>query len=324
MTLNTRQALDVIGTAYRVQGSTEEWLDGLIECARSALPQGVFLALEVELQTAGTRSGIVAGPNADERHVRFLEQGHHLAPDWCVKATYGSGKTWISLRECVEHRYFESAAWLQALRDDGLSDMLAVVSRHAVPRMPACALFSLAERPARASKLERRLWEQVAVHLGTAQSIRSNNTFPPAAVLRPDGTVVDAVDNAARSSETLRDLVTRWDRAHRRIPDRDAEATLDFWDRLASGRWLLVDHFDSDGRRYIVARQNPQTDPLRRLTTREREIAEHAAGGRTNDWISQELGLAHATVCEHLKNAQRKLGVCTRVELVDIINTAWR
>ncbi len=322
MSLGPRQALEMVTATYKLGGTTEGWLQSALAAVSPALPAGVFLALETDLATAEPKSAIVAGPNADEAHVRFLSEAHERAPQWVVKATYGSGRSWISLRECVRDDYFFNADWLDDLHGFGLKDMLAVVSKHEKGERPSCALFSLCEAPAQASPNERRLWERVALHLGAAQRLRNAAPNPPDAVLAPDGTCLHATHAAARERKALRELVKRWDRAHAQIPDRDVEASLDFWNELATGRWSLVDHFDSDGRRYVVARENPHVDPLRRLTHRERSIAEYAAQGRTNTWIALELQLTGATISEHLKHAQRKLGGLSRAELIQLVNSA--
>lgn len=62
--------------------------------------------------------------------------------------------------------------------------------------------------------------------------------------------------------------------------------------------------------------------PRRRLTTgpsaltrSQRRVAELAAGGRRNREIASELVVTVATVEYHLRNAYRKLGIASRIEL---------
>jgi len=322
VTINTRRALDIISASHDRRVSTEAWLTHLLEVARVALPPGALLALETNLTNAELQSEIVRGADADAAHASFLRLGHSAAPAWCVKATYGSGKSWISLRECVPEAYFQTADWLTELRGFGLRDMLAVVSRHHAEEQPSCALFSLCTAPARATRVERRLWEHIAVQLGAAQRLRRVVHEPPEAVLSPDGRLLHAVGSAAQQRDRLRDLVKAWEVTHRRIADRDAESSLNVWHELASGRWALVEQFDSDGQRYIVARLNRTPDRLRRLTPREREVATFVAQGRTNDWISVQLELTPPTVSRHVKNAQRKLGVHSRSDLLQLVSVA--
>ena len=75
--------------------------------------------------------------------------------------------------------------------------------------------------------------------------------------------------------------------------------------------------FDSDGRRYFVARGNPPEalDP-RALSVPERQVVGFAALGHSNKEIAYALGIAASTVATHLTNAQRKLGAPNRIDLV--------
>ncbi len=67
-----------------------------------------------------------------------------------------------------------------------------------------------------------------------------------------------------------------------------------------NGRGALddaFDHFDHDGRRYVIARRNDsQVTGIEELSEREREVLAYAAIGHDNKVIAYELGLAAATV----------------------------
>lgn len=56
------------------------------------------------------------------------------------------------------------------------------------------------------------------------------------------------------------------------------------------------------------------------LTTREREVADLAAAGLTNQAIAEEVGLSRRTVEGHMRQVLRKLALSRRTELVD----TWR
>lgn len=62
--------------------------------------------------------------------------------------------------------------------------------------------------------------------------------------------------------------------------------------------------------------------PTARLTRREREIARRAASGVPAKEIAAELGVSHRTVETHLQNAYDKLGVASRSELADLLDSA--
>lgn len=99
----------------------------------------------------------------------------------------------------------------------------------------------------------------------------------------------------------------------------DPEAVLGAWRGLVGGRWLLVDRFDHDERRFLVARGSDRTFPTARaLSPRELQIAGYAALGHSNKAIAYTLGLAASTVSSHLRSAMRRLGLRDRAALVDI------
>jgi two-component system, NarL family, nitrate/nitrite response regulator NarP len=62
-----------------------------------------------------------------------------------------------------------------------------------------------------------------------------------------------------------------------------------------------------------------QDDKWRRLTRRERQIAEAASRGLLNKQIANELHVTEATVKFHLTNVFEKLGVTNRTQLVALM-----
>jgi DNA-binding CsgD family transcriptional regulator len=79
---------------------------------------------------------------------------------------------------------------------------------------------------------------------------------------------------------------------------------------------LLLPHF-RQLRRSAAARRRPRRRAD--LTTREHEVLELVAGGRTNAEVARVLWISPGTVRKHLENAYEKLGVHTRTGAV----SAW-
>jgi DNA-binding CsgD family transcriptional regulator len=79
----------------------------------------------------------------------------------------------------------------------------------------------------------------------------------------------------------------------------------------------MVDWFDTDGRRFVLALPNAPhvTDP-RGLTERESQVVAYAVLGQTNKMIAYRLGLSKSRVSMLLRGAMRKLNVQTRAQLV--------
>jgi DNA-binding CsgD family transcriptional regulator len=112
----------------------------------------------------------------------------------------------------------------------------------------------------------------------------------------------------------------RIDRARTKAGRADADAALDAWQGLVSGRWSLVDVFEQGGRRLLVARENePEPPPEVRLSQRERQVVAYAVMGQSQKLIAYTLGLSIASVSAHLTSACRKLGVASRVQLAAVL-----
>ncbi|MEJ7731464.1 MAG: helix-turn-helix transcriptional regulator [Polyangiaceae bacterium] len=100
---------------------------------------------------------------------------------------------------------------------------------------------------------------------------------------------------------------------------RSPEQARSLWSAVVAGQWALIDRFDADGKRYLVARRSASAAAARSpLSAREYQIACMVAAGQSNKAISYELGLAASTVATHLSSAMQKLGVPSRVELVQL------
>jgi DNA-binding CsgD family transcriptional regulator len=129
----------------------------------------------------------------------------------------------------------------------------------------------------------------------------------------------------AGAKEVLRAAARAIDGARLRMRREDPDGAFDLWKALVAGRWSLVDSFESDGRRYLLARRNDPRAPARApLTEREAQVAVHAALGHSNKRIGYEVGLSTSTVGAHLAAAQRKLGVRSRLELVEVVRRLQR
>jgi DNA-binding CsgD family transcriptional regulator len=167
------------------------------------------------------------------------------------------------------------------------------------------------------------VWSRVAAHVAAGARLHRSGvlgtTDGAEAVLEPGGRVCHAEGAAKRPSalEALRAAAVLQDRARARSRRTSAERATEQWNALVAGRWSLVDVFERDSRRYVVARPNvPDAPPRPQFTPREAQVVACAVLGHSNKQIAYELGLAPATVSGHLARAAQKLGVRSRVELV--------
>ena len=174
---------------------------------------------------------------------------------------------------------------------------------------------------------ERRRWPQVAAHIGAAVRLRgkiaqlsSIDSPEVEAILDSGGRLHHAQESAKDQDirEKLRAVVRRIEQSRTQAGRQNADAALNNWEGLVNGRWSIVDRFDSDGRRYIVAIKNDPAHPdLRGLTPRERQVAEYVGLGYASKEIAYTLGLSETAITNCTARTQSKLGIHSRAELVN-------
>jgi DNA-binding CsgD family transcriptional regulator len=190
----------------------------------------------------------------------------------------------------------------------------APIAKARAPRPAEAVLLSrLGAHLGAGLRLRRRLGAGVAQRLDDAE-----------AILTPGGHLVHAAKTAqsAKDRRTLTEAARTIDRARGRLRRADPDEAVALWCALWGGRWSLVDHFDCDGRRFLVAHHNLLVDSsphVRALSEREQQAARLAALGHSNHLIAYELGVSPTTVSEHLAGAARKLGAGTRAALVQAL-----
>ncbi|MCA9593552.1 MAG: helix-turn-helix transcriptional regulator [Myxococcales bacterium] len=169
---------------------------------------------------------------------------------------------------------------------------------------------------------DRTLWHRVAIHLGAGCRLAGRAASADApdveAVLEPGGKLLHATPDASDESarEALVHAVREVDRVRTAAGRADPDAALEIWRGLLAGRWSLVDHFESDGRRFVLARKNdPDAPAPRALSGRQRQVTFYASLGWSNTEIAYALGIAENTVSAHLHQSLKKLGL-SRSELI--------
>jgi DNA-binding CsgD family transcriptional regulator len=183
-------------------------------------------------------------------------------------------------------------------------------------------------------RCERRKWRTLAAHIAMGHRLRqklgcdaeadatpvSELAFDGDALIDPKRFVVKHAKGEARNRgvvDTLREAAIRLDRARGKLGKENPEQALRVWQGMTEGQWSLVDWFDTDGRRFVIAVPNPagHADP-RALNARERVVATYAAQGESGKLISYRLGISRQRVSTMLKTVMRKLDVKTQPQLV--------
>jgi DNA-binding CsgD family transcriptional regulator len=199
----------------------------------------------------------------------------------------------------------------------GIADVLTVNAYD--PSGVGCCIGTPQPALRRLSVRERATLRRVASHI--AAGFRLRRALAAAeAILSPSGKLIEALGEdtkagAARSA--LRDAAKDMERARGPLRRKDPEGALLSWRTLVRARWSLLDHFESDGKRFLIAMANgPEPPPVDVLPPRERQVIALAAQGHPTKIIAYELGLSGSTVRVLLARAARRLGARNTVEAV--------
>lgn len=178
-------------------------------------------------------------------------------------------------------------------------------------------------------------WTQVAAHVAAARRLRevlggplgSDPARSPAveAILGPTGKLEHAADDEARAARgALVAAVAAVERARTKAGRKRPLAVLAGWKAMVEARWSLVEHFERDGKRYVVAVRNDAVPPpaaaqaLATLTLRERQVVAYTLLGHTNKVAAYELGIAASTLRVLLARALKKLGLPSTAALLQL------
>jgi DNA-binding CsgD family transcriptional regulator len=78
----------------------------------------------------------------------------------------------------------------------------------------------------------------------------------------------------------------------------------------------LLEHFDTDGQRFLVARKNdPDAVGPSALSLRERQVLACRARGLSLKLIAYDLGLSVPSISRTLKSGMMKLGISSHEQL---------
>jgi DNA-binding CsgD family transcriptional regulator len=202
-----------------------------------------------------------------------------------------------------------------------LTDAIAIVGGD--PSGSGVVLHANTPSQTRMSVRDRAIWVRVAAHLAAGYRLVREPRAEVDAVIAPNGRVVHAEERAATAAQraSLGEQTRAIDRARGRMRRADPDEALAIWRGLVDGEWSLVDHIDSDGKRYVHAKRNaPEVRPWSDLTPGERQVLAYAAEGQPHKVIAYELGIGVSAVSTRMRRAARKVGAASRIELV----TAYR
>lgn len=316
--MKSRAAIGVVEASYAVERSEQAWLDGICEAARSLGAPGLGVVVaRYDPDPAPWRRRAVARLGASDE----------------VMALYDRLDEWGS-RHPTEgpllHRRLICETSSEGLRrmdqppnlielaggsEIGCKDCFAVQGLEASGQ-GLCMMLGLPEVGSVPSRT-RNLWRRVAVHLSAALRLRRAGEVAASRAREDAGDAIfdrGRCVHVERSVEAklpaLREAVAAVDRARSLACQDDPTQALELWAGLFAGEYSFVDRFDTDGRRFLVAKRNaPELADDRALTRRERHAVVALLQCQTQSLAAYALGLSLSTLRTHLLRAMRKLGV---------------
>jgi DNA-binding CsgD family transcriptional regulator len=300
--------ISLIEAGYSLEGDDQQWLDHVFECAKPLFdPTGapdawIFSVTPMTFALGVGRTSRMA----EAMRRKFHEAASPATIDFMYRTGWMVGTASEVACPLIDHssdlmvvRCFSGTGW-------GVGLTVALPERRD------------------STILERKRWSQTAAHLGAGLRLRkfarelSLDADPVEAVLDSSGNLHDARARAteADARENLREAVRRIERARTLAGRDEADAALDNWHGLVDGRWSLVDRFDTDGKRFVVAVKNDPAHPdPRGLTPGERQVAEYVGMGRSTKEIAYILGVSDAAVTNSTARVEEKLGLSSRAEI---------
>jgi DNA-binding NarL/FixJ family response regulator len=320
-------AADVVGVieaAYAEAPDDESWLRRVTEPAARHLDQGhgaIAYAYDVSQGRVRRVAEVHLGASKAVVEAVLQSEANH-PPEWIPRmylcgpvCAAGSSQAGLS-REDWKHMPPIS----QAIERCHACDSLGIVTgdsnglgvslqfpKHTIGPIP---------------KTTSAVWSRVAAHIAAAYRLRLARPPVTEAILSPSGRVehVEASAGATNERTALAEGARRMNAARGKLRRDDPRQAVELWRALVAGRWSLVDHFDHDGKRFLLAKRNerPVARELGTLSERQRDVLSLAALGHGNKFIAYQLGLTSSAVAMILARTARKLGVASRVHLIEV------
>jgi DNA-binding CsgD family transcriptional regulator len=316
--------ISIVENAYDVATDEDAWLAG-VRASMSGLVPRAHLRASLSFVYRAKSATSLAIERVSAQGIDGAQAARALTQDAAKDAQYIRDS--LLSRPCD----FVSAVpgteqqegWKAVRSGLGVVDGLAVNGIDSAG-LGVLGLLLVTKRPALSPAMRSTL-ARVAAHLVAGLRLRrrlvsaEDRLADADAVLLASGELAHAT-GAARlkeSRESLRRAACALDRARGRLRREDSERAVLDWKVLVEQRWSLVDHFDRDGKRYVLAcRNSPSVVASTLLTPRERQVVQLAVRGHSNKLIGYELGISTSTVGVLLGRARARLGVTSRHALI--------
>ncbi len=316
--------VSLIEAGYNLEGNEESWLKQVLDQAKPLFDRGWWPTIGTYQFTPNTirmDHSVTSGPSKLTQFLKDSTDSSIVSPK-AIDLVFRSGTQIGSMSEEVFSRLPEQRAVMRRHTKGLYRDVLGIKALTGQGRgLILSLLFFKTITP---TALERKRWPLMVSHLGAGLRLRNLaqsltlDTGPVEGIFDGSGKLYEAREEAKETSarDTLREAVKRIDYLRTRAGRSDPDTAMEQWEGLIQGRWSLVDHFDSDRRRFVVAIKNDPTYPdPRGLTMRERQVAEFVGLGHSCKEISYTLGVSQSAVTNCTARAQQKLNLSSLPEL---------
>ncbi|PZR09899.1 MAG: hypothetical protein DI536_21455 [Archangium gephyra] len=314
--------MDCLSAGYLLEPSSKDWLRGVVEAVVPALDDGLGV-LGYTYDATDPRKPVITGfataAGFDPRWLGPFNEAVKSAEGNSSESLHPAGfDAWQGLTCGQASRVTGMKKIVPLFAHLGSAkDTFAINARDSSGNGFWLGSPLRSTTPASARRIT--VFSRLAAHLSSAMRLRHAATSEPAAVLSPGGKLLHAPDPVAATERAqLREATLAFDSARSKRLRADIDEATRRWRPLVESRWSLLDEFDTDGRRFVVAVQNtPPTPALpKELSDREAQVLTHAKLGHSNKVIAYELGLSASTVRVLLHRASRKLGVNNRKDTI--------
>lgn len=341
-----RDPIAMVEACYDLAASESEWMLELARRARPLMQTTDVLTYHVDVDEHGMhfRNAVSAAGDADvvariqsmgllldrRRHesLGLLDRLRAGIYERVVRAAMRTPADRVLLSEIRTY----GPRWMYTLGVPGVYELTHLLNQH-IDGQGLTALIGPRPKDLPLHARDRVMLQMLSAHIKAGLRLR-RRLREAAEAVRPsaDGAVLDAdarvvhAEGEARSKSAQDVIMQRArdiERARTKRHGRDDDA-LEVWQGLIDGRWSLVERFDADGKRYLLAHQNPEhvRDP-RGLSDIESRVTGLAARGYSNKLIAYHLGLAEGSAAGYLAAALRKLGLADRADLVRTLGACY-
>jgi DNA-binding CsgD family transcriptional regulator len=326
-------SIDLVEAAYDLELGAADWLPNALKAGRQVFDLGMgFVGAWWSGASEDGQPLIVqmhVSEGAEDLPARFTRAAQASGPELVAQTTQALSGGVNVLSE-------DRGRWPQVYEAMtshlGCKDLLGLWAMD--PDLYGTSLPIPSPEIIRLTPRARDHWRMLVVHLTAGRRLRrhidepqvrgvppTDMPFDAEALLDPTRFVISQATAGAKSkiaSTVIREAAVRVDKARGKLRKSNPEEALEIWHGLVRGRWSLVDWFDTDGRRFVLAKPNaPNLSDPRGLTEREAQVATYAALGESSKIIGYRFGISPQRVSTLRTTAMRKLGVKTPAQLVE-------